>query len=512
MSSKFQIGLFIMILVLTGLGLTIYKATYLGFPLTPGEKRTVWSVEATVDFVAEGKKPVEVSLALPDLQDNYAMMNEDSASLDYGVTMETVNSVRRVVWAKREAKGKQRLYYKLKFYYDDKVSSDYNVYEKPKRDRQPYEFTGASKVAAETLADLVRDRSAGPVTFTSGLISMFNSKEPMQNVKMLLGKESDYKTKLAIVERILSTEKIHYRTIKGLYLEDGRRNQDLKRLLEVYNGKKWIVFDVKSGRIDMPDNFVIWQRGGGHLLDVRGGHDSKIRFSVIENFIPAKQMAVLDQGEGNALLDFSLYILPSAEQNAFKSLLLIPIGALVVVFLRILVGLKTSGTFMPILIAVAFTQTKLLTGLVLFIVVVSIGLLIRSYLSRLNLLLVARISSVIIVVIGIMSIITILSYKMGLYNILNITFFPMIILSWTIERMSILWEEEGAKEVLLQGSGSLMVAVLAYLAMTNNYIEHITFNFPELYFVVLALIIALGKYTGYRLLELRRFRSFAEED
>jgi hypothetical protein len=191
---------------------------------------------------------------------------------------------------------------------------------------------------------------------------------------------------------------------------------------------------------------------------------------------------------------------------------LIPIGALVVVFMRILVGLKTSGTFMPILIAVAFTQTKLLTGLIMFIVVVSIGLVIRSYLSRLNLLLVARISAVIIVVIGIMSMITILSYKLGLYNILSITFFPMIILSWTIERMSILWEEEGAKEVLLQGSGSLIVAVIAYLAMTNTLVRHITFNFPELYFVVLAIIIALGKYTGYRLLELRRFKSFAEED
>jgi hypothetical protein len=111
-----------------------------------------------------------------------------------------------------------------------------------------------------------------------------------------------------------------------------------------------------------------------------------------------------------------------------------------------------------------------------------------------------------------MSTITIVSYKLGLYNVLSITFFPMIILSWTIERMSILWEEEGAKEVLLQGSGSLIVAVIAYLAMTNSLVQHITFNFPELYFVVLALIIALGKYTGYRLLELRRFKSFAEED
>ncbi len=511
MSSRFQIGIFVAFLVALGLGLTIYKAAYLGFPLTPGEKQKVWSVEATVDFIADGDKPVKVSLVLPDIQDNYAMIDESSASPDYGASFSVVDGVRRVEWAKRKAEGRQKLYYKLKFYYDSKVESDYNIYEKPQEEITPYDFSGSSKLAAESLVVLVRDRSADNVSFTAGLLTLFNSAEPLQNVEMLLGENPTRETKLVMATRILSLEKIPYRVIRGLFLRDGQRKQALTPLLEVYDGKKWVLFDVNKGRIDMPDNFVIWQRGGSYLLDVRGGHDSKVRFSVVENYVPAKQLAVLNQ-EDATLLNFSLYILPSSQQNAFKSLLLIPIGALVVVLLRILVGLKTSGTFMPILIAVAFTQTKLLTGLVMFIVVVAIGLVIRSYLSRLNLLLVARISAVIIVVIGIMSTISILSYKLGLYNVLSITFFPMIILSWTIERMSILWEEEGAKEVLVQGSGSLIVAVIAYLAMTNPLIRHITFNFPELYFVVLALIIALGKYTGYRLLELRRFKSFAEED
>jgi len=511
MSSKLQIVIFAVFLIAIGLGLTIYKVSYLGFPLTPGEKQKIWSVEATIDFVADGDKPVKVSLALPQGQDNYAMIDESSASPDYGASQAVIDGVRRVEWAKRKAAGPQRLYYKLKFYYDDgKIESDYDIYKKPTGTVKPYEFTGSRKLAVDSLITLVKDRSADDISFTSGLISLFNSDEPFQNVKMLLGEKATAASKLLLTTRILSVEKIPYQVIQGLYLEDGKRKQNLSQLLEVWDGKKWVLFDVKTGRIDMPNNFVIWQRGGDYLLDVRGGHDSKIKFSVVENYVPTKQIAMLDKDA--TLLNFSLYILPSSEQNAFKSLLLIPIGALVVVFMRILVGLKTSGTFMPILIAVAFTQTKLLTGLIMFIVVVSIGLVIRSYLSRLNLLLVARISAVIIVVIGIMSTLTIVSYKLGLYNVLSITFFPMIILSWTIERMSILWEEEGPKEVLLQGSGSLIVAVLAYLAMTNGLVRHITFNFPELYFVVLALIIALGKYTGYRLLELRRFKSFAEED
>ena len=172
-------------------------------------------------------------------------------------------------------------------------------------------------------------------------------------------------------------------------------------------------------------------------------------------------------GEADDLLGFSIHALPIEEQAMFKTILLLPIGALVVCILRILVGLSTSGTFMPVLIALAFIETTLVTGLVGFLLVVSVGLMIRSYMSHLNLLLVARISAVIITVITIIAIFSVFSYRVGLTEGLKITFFPMIILSWTVERMSILWEEEGWREVAVQGSGSLVTAVAAYLAMTN---------------------------------------------
>ena len=140
--------------------------------------------------------------------------------------------------------------------------------------------------------------------------------------------------------------------------------------------------------------------------------------------------------------------------------------------------------------------------------VVAVGLFIRSYLSRLNLLLVSRISAVIVAVIAIISLFSVVSYKMGLTEGLKITFFPMVILAWTIERMSILWEEEGGREVLIQGGGSLLTAVFAYWAMTSPMVQHVTFNFMGIQLVILAVILMLGAYAGYRLSELRRFASF----
>jgi hypothetical protein len=86
----------------------------------------------------------------------------------------------------------------------------------------------------------------------------------------------------------------------------------------------------------------------------------------------------------------------------------------------------------------------------------------------------------------------------------------MVILTMTIERMSIVWEELGALATLQQGVWSLIAAVLAYAVMTVSYIEHLVFVFPELLLILLAGMLLLGRYSGFRLLELPRFKTLAK--
>ena len=45
MSSKLQISLVAGLLIAVGLGLTLYKTIELDFPLLPGEKQDVWTLE-----------------------------------------------------------------------------------------------------------------------------------------------------------------------------------------------------------------------------------------------------------------------------------------------------------------------------------------------------------------------------------------------------------------------------------------------------------------------------------
>ncbi len=502
MTSKVPFYISVLLLVIAGLALSLFRHQNYGVPWTPGETRQVWNIEARVEFSAQDK-PVKASLAAPQTQRGFTLINETSSSSGYGVAYINSDVGRRAEWTIRKASGRQIIYYKTQFLVDPqakaKITPPTNEIVKPT-------FEGPVEAAVMALIAQASQRSSDDPTFTRELIKALNDQDS-QNSALLLNNMS----KVEAVDKILAYAKIPSKVVGVIELEDGRRRQVLQMMNQVWDGDHWVLFNPEVVEQQINPNVLVWDQSNVSLLDVVGGQNSQVHFSMIAQEVTPNQ-ATNDKISADGLLNFSIHSLPLEEQAMFKTIMLIPIGALIVVFLRVIIGLKTSGTFMPVLIAVAFVQTQLATGIVGFLLIVGTGLIIRSYLSRLNLLLVARISAVIITVILIISVFTVVAYKIGLTEGLSITFFPMIILSWTIERMSILWEEEGAKEVLMQGGGSLLTSVLVYLAMTNSYIQHLTFNFIGLQLIVLAGILMLGTYTGYRLTELRRFKPLVDGD
>lgn len=503
MSERLQLTIVVVILTGLGLGLTLYKHFALGFPLLPGRVAEVWTSEARISFEAGGKD-VELSLATPQSSSSLRVLDQYSASMGYEFERRIEKGQPRAIWTGKDKSGKQIIYYQVVAFAGEgpRRTPDTTAPSGP----SPPSFEPAYRKAALDLIQKVRVKAKEPVSFASQIILALAASKPDADVRMLLGISSDANSRARLAADLINLAGTPARIARGIALEDGRRREKLSDLVEVWTGDRWRDFHPDTGALGLPDNFLLWQRGGESLLDLIGGHGSHVTFSTLSEIRGTRGLVVLKgEEEKAALVDFSIYTLPINEQNIFKMLLLVPIGALVVVLMRCVVGVRTSGTFMPILIALAFKQTELISGLIMFIVVVAIGLVIRTYLSRLNLLLVPRISAVVIVVILLFAGVSIASYKLGIQAGLTVTFFPMIIMAWTIERMSVLWEEDGAREALIQGVGSLAVAVIVYLAMSIPLIEYLTFSFPELLLVVLAATLLLGHYTGYRLTELRRF-------
>ena len=506
--SSLRLPLYVLVaaLLLVGITLIVHRHWVYEVPLMYGETQTIWSVEARVEFTASGG-PVKVSMARPTAQDGYTVLKEAGASPGYGLNFIDDNEP-RAEWSVRGASGRQELFYRAEIL----VSQNRGRTDLPAPDIRPVSWPEPYAAAISEVLAQAYATSADNFSLTRELLKRFSVEQPGQNIELLRTQYGDKLPQLWV--DMLHKARVPASLVYGLELRDGRRRQALIPLLRVWEGGDSQVFDlpVNGNRSALAGNHpvLLWEQRGAPVLDVLGGTDSGIRFSMIRREESTYANIAENLSSQHDFLNFSIHSLPIEEQAMFQTILLLPIGALMVCLLRVLIGIKTSGTFMPVLIALAFIQTSLITGLVGFLLVVATGLYIRSFLSRLNLLLVPRITAVIITVIAIISLFSVLSYKLGLTEGLKITFFPMIILSWTIERMSILWEEEGGREVMKQGGGSLLTAVLAYWAMSDPWVRHLTFNFIGLQFVVLALVLLIGSYTGYRLLELKRFSVFGK--
>jgi hypothetical protein len=499
MTSRILFYIIIVTLIVTGISILWMRHSHTGIPLLPGEQTPAWLIEARIDFYAAGRA-VTVNFDIPDTTlPGFTIFSELPVAAGYGFSIIDDKGNRRGEWTIRHASGPQTLYYKVQVV----ASTEQKIAGTVPEPKPLYvSWNESEELAANQLLAIARERSSTTESMTRELIKLLADSSSGQDAALLLSETP----LVQLLDKLLNYAEIPTRIVAGLYLEDGRRNQQLKEMIEVFTPNGWVLFNPETGQQGIPDNFLLWNLEGHSQLDVIGGRSSQVHFAMLRESVSPVQVAQKKPGQaGFAML--SVQSLPVEEQNLLRILLLLPVAALVLVFMRIIVGIETSGTFMPILIALSFLQTKLVPGLSSFIAIVAFGLLLRSYMSRLNLLLVARISTIVVIVVFIVIFFSIFGYQLGFNTGMTVSFFPIIIIAWTIERMSILWEDEGPWEVLVQVSGSLIVAVLAYLMMKSQEIQHLSFHFPEINLVVVALIMLMGNYTGYKLLELRRFRA-----
>lgn len=489
-----------------GLSVFAYKWLTLGFPLEPAEQTEVWTVESRLTFNARSG-PTMITLRIPDRPPGFAILNENFVSRGYGLSTRPADGGREARWSIRRARGPQSLYYRAVLYRDDHGESagPQPPYPPVPDLREPYQ------TALTALVEEARSQSADIATFTTAVLRMINDPSPSEYVELFLEGDTSRLNKARTAITLLAGARIPARLAHGILLADDQREASTIPWLEVHTGSEWLAFDPATGNPGMPGNFLVWWRGDEPMATAEGATRPDVEISVFRNLADA--VAIAEQRAAmleSHVVEFSLLSLPIQTQSVYAILLLVPVGGFVMLFMRNIVGVGTFGTFMPVLVALAFRETQLLWGILLFTVVVGLGLSIRFYLEHLRLLLVPRLTAVLTVVVLLLVMISIVSHRLGMETGLSVALFPMVIMTMVIERMSISWEERGARHALKEAAGTLVVAILAYLVMSVEHIRHLVFVFPELLLVLLGATLVLGRYTGYRLVELTRFKELAK--
>lgn len=543
MNRTFRAVLLALFLAAIGLAIFFHKLTTSSIPLLPNQAFNSWYVETKVSLnseqlglESEEELPTTIQFHLPQSSPRYEIVNEDFINEGFDRQIQTKNSSNRVaVFTRDDGTVGDFLFYRAMIRRKPGVkpgTEDVPISGRRLIDKQLVKF-------GENTARVRDNLKENPPTAEIKALLNEAKKQSSDAAKEPLSDRLSFATK--IYQLALNTDDIRVQAISrnlrveestpelaafllnqanvparvgnGILLRDKEvYSTDFIQWLEVQEGNQWLAFDPIDLSFREQDRYLTWWYGSDRVLQAEGADNIALEVVVQPNTDNGLTQAIWEgERASNTLLEYSLFKLPLATQRVFQVLVLVPIGALIISLLHQMIGLKTFGTFTPILIAISFRAIGLIVGIPLFVLVVIIGLLIRGYLNRLQLLIVPRLAAILTATVLIVGLIAIVMEHFGVRMGLSISLFPIVILAMTIERAALMWEENGPTETIIAGLGTVLAAVVGYFCIINAYVQHWAFAFPELLLIVLGVNILVGRYNGYKLIEYFRFRSLQRQ-
>ena len=143
--------------------------------------------------------------------------------------------------------------------------------------------------------------------------------------------------------------------------------------------------------------------------------------------------------------------------------------------------------------------------MIIFLCIIALGWGLRRGLASLHLLQVPRLGVMLTCVAFLLLMFVLSAHQYGKHYE-YVSLFPLVIMTGMIERIWTLEEEDGTARTLLTLFTTVALAGLIGFITSRLVIVEWMLNFPETILTLLAIQLVVGRYSGYRLLELYRFR------
>jgi hypothetical protein len=193
--------------------------------------------------------------------------------------------------------------------------------------------------------------------------------------------------------------------------------------------------------------------------------------------------------------------------NMITLILIFPIIATLIVFIRQVVGIKSFGIYTPAIITLAFLALGLKVGLMIFIVIVLTGTLIRHFLRRFRFFYFPKMGLVLTgVSFALLGILGVAAYLEKTSIIAVSSFFPMLLMIIMVEKFISVQIEKGYFTAITLSIETLMLSVFGYYVLSWDYLRTLVVNYPEIIILTIIINVVIGRWTGLRLFEYFRFR------
>lgn len=526
MKIKFWIA--ILILIALGLFPVYYKTQVLGLPFYPMVQKDIWNIDMKLSIKPSPSRRV-IRFPVPEASERIILRDSSKIEAEDNLRIIKSNQGSFVEWEGIAASPKTVFFRSILEAKAKKYSLAPSKKDKPLVRLSPEELAEYKSLPPlepavlekirEIELDILQDND--PALKKLRALYYFVQEEISRKTgvvdfnEMLSLMEGNSLNKARLFNILVRRLGIPARIVGGLYLQSPKRAEarQKKRVHywnEFYWQGKWIPVCTNNGFFAaLPDNYLPLFKNNDSLRSFIGDKESTLQFynqRILSEEFSIKEYHKELRKKESVFMSLSLFLLPISTQNVFRFLLLIPLGVIVLAFFRNIVGIKTFGIFMPILLALFFKETSFLFGVFFFAVLVGVGVLERKVLEKMHLLVVPRLAIILTLVIFFLLLFTAFNKDMKWQGSFTPAVFPIVITTIFIERFSIMAVEEGIRKTLLVLLGTLFIALCAYLLFSIPKAELILFTYPELLLCVIALLIMIGKYTNYRLLEIVRFQ------
>ncbi len=325
----------------------------------------------------------------------------------------------------------------------------------------------------------------------------------------------DARAQSRLLTALLRSRGIPARMVTGLHLvQADAEHAQLDSQLAHYWVEAWLhdhwlpmcPFNHHFGQV--PSSYLVF--GYGDFPMVRGRQAADLEYAFLVQKTSQEEALGLPQPSRlkKVLRSLRLNMLPSAEQKLVEFLLLLPVAALIICIFRNLIGLHSFGTFAPALVGLAFRDLHTMPGMLVFVSILLVGWLMRRVMDRYHLLQVPRIAFMLSTVVVLLIIVVVAANFRSLEATKYISLFPMVILTSMIERFWTLETEDGTSASFRTLLITIFISATIALTLSLPFVVDHMLSYPETIGLIMAAQLLIGRYTGYRLTELFRFRDF----
>ncbi|WP_298510126.1 7TM domain-containing protein [uncultured Kordia sp.] len=293
----------------------------------------------------------------------------------------------------------------------------------------------------------------------------------------------------------------------GLILENTQKR--ISHLwAEVHIQDKWVPFDVLNGHFAyLPANYLELYTGDRPLIT----HSKDILFDYSYTIEKMDHVPFINSDAYTKLQSNPFTLIKLSEsgiipKKVLSFLLLLPLAGLLISLLKNVIGLKTYGIFLPVLIAYTLSMIGFISGISLFLCITGLIALFSIPLNRWGLLYTPKI--VVLLTLTVLSILVLIS--IGLYFeiswLTKLSFFPIIVIVIMSERFARAIEEDGYQKAASTIGQTLLVTSFCYLIFASSTLKTLVLIFPEFILVSLMINLFIGKWIGLRVTEYFRFK------